>query len=186
MAEKNEILTLLTSQNPAGLAQLTEEFHPADILEVVQDQKDYSLLQALPDSFIADILDEAEDEDKYEILKSFNRERTHSILNQMSVDEVTDLIEALEEDNREAVIAALASRCMLQNTSSILRSPPKGTWLQIFFRLFFKYSSEWCVCKEKALARRRKSAGQRKGRLERGRGQITASFFSYEGHKKTS
>lgn len=110
MAEKNEILTLLTSQNPAGLAQLTEEFHPADILEVVQDQKDYSLLQALPDSFIADILDEAEDEDKYEILKSFNRERTHSILNQMSVDEVTDLIEALEEDNREAVIAALGFR----------------------------------------------------------------------------
>ena len=39
MAEKNEILTLLTSQNPAGLAQLTEEFHPADILEVVQTKK---------------------------------------------------------------------------------------------------------------------------------------------------
>ena len=77
--EKNEILTLLTSQNPAGLAQLTEEFHPADILEVVQDQKDYSLLQALPDSFIADILDEAEDEDKYEILKSFNREPSSEI-----------------------------------------------------------------------------------------------------------
>lgn len=110
MSDKNEILSLLLSENPADLERLTDEFHPADILETVQDEEDYALLQRLPDSFIADVLDEAEDEDKYEILKFFGKERTQSILNQMSVDEVADLIEALEDDNKEAVIAALGFR----------------------------------------------------------------------------
>lgn len=110
MSDKNEILSLLLSENPADLERLTDEFHPADILDTVQDEEDYALLQRLPDSFIADVLDEAEDEDKYEILKFFGKERTQSILNQMSVDEVADLIEALEDDNKEAVIAALGFR----------------------------------------------------------------------------
>lgn len=110
MSDKNEILSLLLSENPADLERLTDEFHPADILETVQDEEDYALLQRLPDSFIADVLDEAEDEDKYEILKFFGKDRTQSILNQMSVDEVADLIEALEDDNKEAVIAALGFR----------------------------------------------------------------------------
>ncbi len=112
MQNNNEelILKLLTSGHPEDIEEITDNFHPVDVLELVQDQEDYRLLHKLSDDFIADVVDEADDEDKYEILKTFPPKRMRAILNAMSVDEVTDLIAEIEGENRDAVIAALGTR----------------------------------------------------------------------------
>ena len=108
MADYKEITRLLTSGVPDNIQRLVDETHPADILEAVQEEAggDYKYLLALPDDFLADVIDEADD-DEYDILKVMEPERTRSVLNRMSVDEIADLVQELEDDNKDAVITSL-------------------------------------------------------------------------------
>lgn len=104
--ETQDLKELLLNLDHAPLLEELEFIHPVDILTVLHEypEEEETILNRLPDETIALLLDFEEDEDKYELLTHFSSRRQKSILEEMSSDEITGLVQNLDEEEKEDLL----------------------------------------------------------------------------------
>lgn len=107
---KNRLLEILLSGTDEELAEIIEDVHPADILDIIHEEENNlaKILKRLPDWMITDIIEEEDDSEKYELLKNFSERKQRNILGQMSSDEITDLIGALDKEESKDVLQKIS------------------------------------------------------------------------------
>lgn len=120
-----DILDLL-EEAPSAIAKELEEFHPADLADVVEllpRDKVSAFLAALPPQRAADILEYVDDELRAELVELIPTEQAAALVSQMSPDERTDLLVEIDEDVAEGIVSELPDAARLE-TEQLLKFDP--------------------------------------------------------------
>ena len=120
-----QVNDLLENNKILELRELLEEYHTMDILDVMEnldEEMKVKLFEVLPIDVSASILEESGSEFFRTMLSLIDVQHGRNILEQMSLDDLTDILSELEEDERQRIINLL-------NKSSIINI--------FFFSIFF-------------------------------------------------
>jgi magnesium transporter len=120
-----DILDLL-EEAPGAIAKELEEFHPADLADVVEllpRDKVAAFFAALPAQRAADILEYVDEELRAELIEQFPTAQAAALVSQMSPDERTDLLVEMDEDVAEEIVSGLPDAERLE-TEQLLRYDP--------------------------------------------------------------
>jgi magnesium transporter len=120
-----DILDLLEDA-PSAIAKELEEFHPADLADVVEllpRDKVPAFLAALPAQRAADILEYVDAELRAQLLEEIPTAQAAELVSQMSPDERTDLLVEMDEDVAEEIVSELPDAARLE-TEQLLKFDP--------------------------------------------------------------
>ena len=120
-----DILDLL-EEAPSAIAKELEEFHPADLADVVEllpRDKVSAFLAALPPQRAADVLEYVDEELRAEMVEQIPTEQAAALVSQMSPDERTDLLVEIDEDVAEEIVSELPDAARLE-TEQLLKFDP--------------------------------------------------------------
>jgi magnesium transporter len=120
-----DILDLL-EEAPGAIAKELEEFHPADLADVVEllpRDKVSAFLAALPPQRAADVIEYVDEELRAELLEAFSTEQAAALVSQMSPDERTDILVELDEQVAEDIVSELPQK-EREETEQLLRFDP--------------------------------------------------------------
>ena len=120
-----DILDLL-EEAPGAIAKELEEFHPADLADVVEllpRDKVSAFLAALPPQRAADVIEYVDEELRTELLEAFSTEQAAALVSQMSPDERTDILVELDEQVAEDIVSELPQK-EREETEQLLRFDP--------------------------------------------------------------
>ena len=120
-----DILDLL-EEAPSAIARELEEFHPADLADVVEllpRDKVPAFFAALPPQRAADILEYVDEELRAELMELFPTAQAAALVSQMSPDERTDLLVEIDEDVAEEIVSELPEQAR-EETEQLLKFDP--------------------------------------------------------------
>ena len=120
-----DILDLL-EEAPSAIAKELEEFHPADLADVVEllpREKVSAFLAALPPQRASDVIEYVDEELRAELLGAFSTEQAAALVSQMSPDERTDLLVELDEEVAEEIVSEMPAAARLE-TEQLLQFDP--------------------------------------------------------------
>jgi magnesium transporter len=120
-----DILDLL-EEAPSAIAKELEEFHPADLADVVEllpRDKVSDFLAALPAQRAADILEYVDEELRAHFMEGIPTEQAAALVSQMSPDERTDLLVEIDEQVAEDIVSELPDAARLE-TERLLQFDP--------------------------------------------------------------
>ena len=104
------ILAAVDDSDRAGLHELLEPLHPADIadlLEQIDERQREALITLAGDVIDGEVLSELEESLREEVIGRLTPEALASAVQELESDDVVDLVEDLEEEQQEAVLEAL-------------------------------------------------------------------------------
>ncbi|MFQ6547803.1 magnesium transporter [Aestuariibius sp. 2305UL40-4] len=104
------ILIAVEEGNSAGLKELLEPLHPADIadlLEQIDERQRNDLIAVAGDGIAGEVLSELEESLREDVIGQLTPEALASAVQELRSDDVVDLVEDLEEEQQEAVLDAL-------------------------------------------------------------------------------
>jgi magnesium transporter len=120
-----DILDLL-EEAPSAIAKELEEFHPADLADVVEllpRDKVSAFLAALPPQRAADVLEYVDEELRAELVELIPTEQAAALVSQMSPDERTDLLVEIDEEVAEEIVSELPQQAR-EETEQLLKFDP--------------------------------------------------------------
>lgn len=120
-----DILDLL-EEAPSALARELEEFHPADLADVVEmfpREKISAFLAALPPQRAADVLEYVNEELRADLLEEIPTAQAAALVSQMSPDERTDLLVEIDEQVAEEIVSELPEQAR-EETEQLLKFDP--------------------------------------------------------------
>lgn len=101
---------LIDTQNNKGLLELFEDFHYADIAEILEeldfDQSVY-VIKLIDSEKTADILTELDDDVREEILRNLSAKEIAEQIEELDTDDAADIIAELPEDLQKKVISKI-------------------------------------------------------------------------------
>src|SRR5687768_16117678 len=120
-----DILDLL-EEAPSAIAKELEEFHPADLADVVEllpRDKVQAFLAALPAQRAADILEYVDEELRAELMEQIPTAQAAALVSQMSPDERTDLLDEMDADVADEIVSELPQKAR-EETEHLLTFDP--------------------------------------------------------------
>ena len=108
---EDRIDRLVEAGNIKAISELTEDFHPsdvADVLEALDEEQRVRLLSALPVELASEALAEMEDgEDRGDLLAALAPAKGAELIQELADDDAVDLIAELEPDEQSRLLAAM-------------------------------------------------------------------------------
>ncbi len=105
------LLEFLISSSSEEIKTHIKEIHPMDIIDVFNNISDKiiikEIIKKLPDETIALVLDFESNKNKAIVLNLIDYSRHKAILNIMSSDELTDLIESVDDDTKHHLLSLI-------------------------------------------------------------------------------
>ncbi len=105
-----EIKTLVEAQNNGALLKLLDEFHYADVAEIIDelhlDEATY-LIKLLDSEKTSDVLTEVDEDVRENILKNLSVKEIAEELVELDTDDAADIVAELPEERKEAVISEI-------------------------------------------------------------------------------
>lgn len=105
---RQEIQTLLETENTERIKKLLENVHPADIADISEhldtdDQK--AVFQILDTEIASDVFSEIHEEAQEELIESLEDQQLVGLLGEMPDDEVVDVLDGLDVAQQEQILA---------------------------------------------------------------------------------
>ena len=120
-----DILDLL-EEAPGAIAKELEEFHPADLADVVEmlpRDKVPAFLAALPPQRASNVLEYVDEELRAELLEAIPTEVAAALVSKMSPDERTDLLVEIDEEVAEEIVSEMPDKAR-EETEALLKFDP--------------------------------------------------------------
>ena len=156
MSRKEEYIKLFIDKLPKRLEKgklekiisTLDEFHPADIAEVLRQTSTdsaISIIRLLGEDVRADVVAELEPEERETILKELPAtEIAESVLKEMDSDDAADLISELPEDKKTSVIEAIEDTEQVQDILDLL-TYDENTAGSLMAKELIKVKENWTV-----------------------------------------
>ncbi len=114
---------LIDSKNDQATLELLNEFHHADIAEILEelnfDQAIY-VIKLLDSELTSDILMELDEDDREKILKNLSAKEIAEEIEELDTDDAADIIGELPEERQEVVIAQIEDEEHAQDIKELL------------------------------------------------------------------
>tara|TARA_B100000683_G_scaffold277840_1_gene339515 strand:- start:28048 stop:29397 length:1350 start_codon:yes stop_codon:yes gene_type:complete len=156
VSRKEEYIKLFIDKLPKRLEKgklekiisTLDEFHPADIAEVLRQTSTdsaISIIRLLGEDVRADVVAELEPEERETILKELPAtEIAESVLKEMDSDDAADLISELPEDKKTSVIEAIEDTEQVQDILDLL-TYDENTAGSLMAKELIKVKENWTV-----------------------------------------
>jgi magnesium transporter len=119
----NNVEHLVDSKNDQATLELLNEFHHADIAEILEelnfDQAIY-VIKLLDSELTSDILMELDDDDREKILQNLSAKEIAEEIEELDTDDAADIIGELPEERQEVVIAQIEDEDHAQDIKELL------------------------------------------------------------------
>lgn len=103
-------LTELLEQDPAQIADLTEDLHPQDIAEAIEqldDEVAARAIRALPEEYAAQVFQRLPEDRQVTISSSLGTEDTAELVTEMHADDAADFFGLLSDETAEQILGRL-------------------------------------------------------------------------------
>ncbi|MFN2260924.1 MAG: magnesium transporter [Psychroflexus sp.] len=119
-----KIQALVEEKNDQDLAFHLEEFHHADIAEILDelrmDEATY-IIKLLGSEQTSEVLMEMDEDDREKILSNLNAQEIADEISEMDTDDAADIISELSEDIKTQVISNIQDKAHAENIVELLR-----------------------------------------------------------------